>query len=749
MIEKVIKRDGSVQAFDPNKINGWGEWASNNLKYVNWSEIVLGAMSKMDKIVTSEDLQNMLIEECLNKNTWNYQLMAGRLYSALKSKSVPKMSLKERHKMLGELGIMCKDFTSHFSDAEYDYYNSLIDYKLDQNIAYSQLYQFYTKYLLQNLKTGQVMEHPQDAIMRVAMGLCVNLSYEERMKHIPNIYKNVSLGKINIPTPFYVNIGTPNNGYLSCCVYNTKDTANSLAAGDHIGYMMTVNSAGIGVNIVTRSIDDPVRGGVIKHQGKLPYYKALASAVRANLQNGRGGASTISYTCFDPEIETLVMLRNANTPKDRAIRESDFSFLYNEFFARKASRKEESEQEYWTFSVANAPEVFEAFYSDDTKEFERVYNQAVEKGLGARKLNARDILITALSEGISSRLYNSNITEMNRHTPFKDPIYLSNLCQEIALPTRAYDCVTDLYKDTEASGEVGMCALSGINIARVDENEYEQVAFYALFVVDQAITLSSYSLPNIAYTANKRRSAGIGIVGLAEYLAKHNLSYTTQDGRNAIHEVCERHAYYLKKASVELSKMFGPCPWSEKLKDAWLPIDTYKKNVDELVTVGNKYDWEALRAEIKKYGVRNSTLVAHMPAESSAIASGTTNGLYPVRDIAFTKTNQGNTIRYVVPHSEDYVYDKLWDVSNIDLIYMYAIAQKWTCQQISSDLQVDLPGDTRKPSDELLKEFFTMVKYGVKSRYYVHNKTADNKKAKLEPVHTIVIDDGVCESCTI
>ena len=750
MIETIIKRDGREEPFEPNKINGWGEWASNNIPGgVNWSEVVIETTRKLPNKCTSEQLQMQLIEECKNQNSWKYQRMAGRLFTALWHKELLQTSLHERHKQLVEAGLLSIKILEAFSPEEYTQLNGALSYEADYNMALYQLHQYKNKYCLQNRKTGKVMETPQEAMMRVAMGLLVNIK-KDRIERIIKTYTYISQGKLNVPTPYYVNVGTNDNGYLSCCVYHTKDTANSLATGDHIGYMMTVNSAGIGAGVVTRSIGDPVRGGAIEHQGKLPYYLALTSAVRANLQNGRGGAVTITYTAFDPEIETLLKLKNQNTPIDRANRDADYSFAFNDFFVRKANKSEK----YWTFSVQTAPGLFEALYQSDSDDFEQLYNRYVEMGLGVKELDARAILKQALTEGLQTgRIYLFNINESNRHTPFKDSVHLSNLCQEISLPTKAFDNVTELYSPQETTGEVAMCALGGVAVSRIlSDEEYADVAFYALLMIDQAISLSSYALPNIAFTANQRRSAGVGIVGLAEYLAQRKLKYGSQEARDEVYELFEAHYYHLLNASIELSKELGRCPWGNRLKAGWLPLDTYNKNVDELVTTKPKRDWDTMRKLVKEHGVRNSTLVAIMPAESSSIASGLTNGVYPIQSFSTMKTNQRDAIPYVVPN-DDLPYEIKYDVNNIDMIKMYAVMQAWVDQGISSNLWVDLTGDKRKSTNELLLEFFTAYKYGLKTRYYYQSKTS--KDLDLDKVDTVITQstrpqsDDTCTSCTL
>ena len=727
MIKNIIKRDGRVEPFDPNKVNGWGEWASQTLSGVDWGSVVLEASQTLPETTSSEDLQTALIETCIHKRTWNYNRMAGRLYSALRRKQIygsDKLpTLRELHLSLKEKGLLGDQFFEHYSEDEYHHLNLILNHNRDFTYAHYQLKQLDNKYALKDLSQGKVYETPQFVYMRVAMRLAMNA--KDKLHDAERFYYLISTNKLNVPTPYLVNAGTTNEGFISCCVYAVDDKAPSLAAGDHIAYMMTVASAGIGAAIYTRSIGEPVRGGLISHQGKLPYYRSLATAVGANLQNGRGGAATVTFSCYDPQIDDLLILKNPMTPPDRGVREIDYSMAYNAFFARKAARNED----YHLLSYRECPEVYAAIASGDEEAFEREYNKAVEEGKSRGIRNARTILLAHLQEAVETgRQYNINLTEANRHTPFKDPIHSSNLCQEIQLSTKPYQTAEDLYKEDHERGEVALCALAGIVPQNIEsDEEYAEAAYYALKMVDAGIDGTEFPLPHIGYCARNRRSAGVSIVGLAHYLAKRNLSYASQEGRNAIHELFETHYWHLANASLRIAEESGNAPWIGKSKwvDGWLPIDTYNRNVDTLVTVANKRDWEGLRARIKKQGgIAHTTLTTALPAESSSIASATTNGVYPVRSKHLLKTNGTGSLLYVVPESETLNYESAWDLPSEAIIQTYAIIQKWTDQGISADLWLSLIGNQKVSSKKLLDDFFLMYKLGCKTRYYVNSRTS-------------------------
>jgi ribonucleoside-diphosphate reductase alpha chain len=763
MITYLIKRDGSRQEFSPTKINGWGIWAAKTLgTNFDWASVVLEAVNQCQDGCSSLELQETLIKVCLSKKTWEYNRMAGRLYSALLERVIyptGRPTVKQLHSELLDAEIMVK---LNYSDEEYAEVEKIIDHKLDLKYPHYQINQIRFKYALRHKGTGKEYETPQFVYMRMAMALAENEPKAERLTHIAKWYSHFSHNRLNPPTPNFVNLGTRLNGYASCCLYTTDDTAPSLAAGDHIAYMMTVMSAGIGTHIKTRSIGDPIRGGLIQHQGKLPYYRAMVGAIGANLQNGRGGASTVYYTAYDPEVEVIQKLRHPLTPLAKKVAGCHYNFGSNKTFARMVAKNEE----YAPFSYGNNPSLYEAQYSKDQANFDKLYN--VHAKAASKKLNARDVLLGAVTQAYETGVQYMHMTdEMNRHTPFKEPIYSSNLCAEIGLPTKPFTSVQDLYREyREGDGEIGLCSLAGIIVSNIESDEqYAEVAYYALKMIDVCIHKSDYVFPNLEHTAKSRLSAGVGILGLAHLMAKEGKKYDTQDGRDFIHELGETHAWHLINASLRLGKELGNAPWMHKTlwPTGWLPIDTYQKKVDELVTIDNKRDWETIRGKIiENGGIRNSVLIAHMPGESSTIAAGTTNGPYPIRELYIMKTNDTSVNHWAAPEGTKLKnkYQSAWDVSTTDMIKVYSIMQKWTDQAISADLFVNLQGDKKVPSSAIIQDYLDMVKYGMKTRYYVNSLTSAGvdltksesavMKETPTPEPTVTEEgDDYCESCAL
>ena len=583
MIKVIIKRDGTREPFQAEKVNGWGIWAAKTLgKRVDWGSIAMKAVSTSPEECTSNELQYSLITHCLDMTSWPYNRMAGRLYAAMYHKELygaEMPTIKQVHANLIEAGYM-KPLS--YTDEDYAELEGVINHRRDFNYAHFQLYHMRFKYALRNRLTGAEMETPQFTFMRMAMALGDDQPQHRRLADVKAWYKYFSKNIINAPTPNYVNLGTHLNGYASCCLYTVADNAESLGIGDHIGYKMTVQAAGIGNNLRIRSVGDPIRGGLILHQGKLPYYRAMVGAISANKQNGRAGACNTFYSAFDPDINELLVLKNPMTPADKQIRGMDYTQMSNKFLGRKAARDEQI----FSFNCFTAPDLEDAFYSGDEERFADLYAKyEADETFVKKYVPARQVVLSVLNEAFETgRAYLAFIDEINRHTPFKDKIVSSNLCVEITEPTEAYESMMDLYSahgvgyisvkttiateigypavhaiqrkngtwdaaqnlkvgdtyrtydegvtvlgdwrtvaevtELKREPEVAMCSLAALVVSNIkNDEEYEEAMYYALLMIDKCIHMSEYVLPHIGYTAKKRLSAGVGITDLAQYLA--------------------------------------------------------------------------------------------------------------------------------------------------------------------------------------------------------------------------------------
>lgn len=746
MISKIIKRDGTVVDFDAEKLNLWGEWAASI--NVEWGSIVLGATRKCFDGCTTEDLQKAMISECVDRETTQHLKMAGRLFigSVYKKafgnwRNIP--TVLEMYKKMSSLGLWAE---MDYSDEELVSLESVINHKLDLQSTYTETKQIMDKYAIVDRVDNKMYESPQFVYMRMALGNMEKMPKERRMQDVTKLYQYLSEKKINAPTPFSINLGTPKKQYASCCVTTTLDTAASLAAQDHIAYMMTCASAGIGSHIKSRSKGDKVRGGAVQHQGKLPYYRVQQAVVGANLQSSRGGANTMHFNVLDPELMDLLVLKNVQTVDQKKIKDIDYSVGYNEEFVRRVAKNES----WMLVSYGDAPDLYEAMYKGDQSEFLRLYAEVeINDNIPKQYLEARAIAIKFLTEGVETgRMYLHRTDEMNRHTPFKDTIYSSNLCQEIGLPTLGYPSVFEVYKEY-GKGEIGLCSLSAICQGNVLPEEYESVAYYTLLMIDNVIDIMEYPFKQLETTAKARRSIGVGITNLAYDMASKGLTYSSKEGKQYIHRLAEQHSYWLHKASLRLAKERGVCELASRTKyhEGWLPIDTANKEIDNVVQQSLMFDWENLRKEIiETGGLRNSVLEAHMPCESSSVGSGTTNGLYPIRSFKVVKTSGTNKNLFIAPELEKLKqnYELAWNIPTKDMIDVYAIVQKFTGQGISADLYIKYAKDAeRKVSvKDMLTEFLYMTKMGLKTRYYVNSSTG---------VEVAMMEDQeqACDSCSL
>ncbi|WDS62022.1 ribonucleotide reductase of class Ia (aerobic), alpha subunit [Pseudomonas phage D6] len=731
MIKNIIKLDGTIEKFSPAKANGWGEWAA--AERVDWAPIVLDAAAGLGETVTSQEFQSALIEQCLNRKDYSHFLMAGRLYAVLLRKKIYGTAgiptVKALQTQMRKDNVMIK---LDYSTAEYKQIEKMINHDLDLDMMHFSLHHIRRKYALQNRVTGKEYETAQFVYMRMAMTIAEHEPREERMEHVKNIYWLLSRKKMSAPTPNYVNMGTALRGYASCCLFAVADEGTSLAIGHYIADIMTQSSSGIGMNVMCRSIGDPVRGGTIVHQGKLPYYAVNGKAVLANLQNGRGGALNTFYTCYDSEAGVIARLRNIKSTGAKLNRDQHYTFLLNRFFVKKVAAK----AQVFTFNVFTAPDLHKAFYGGDEAKFEKLYNKyEADPTFVKNYVDARELLLTVLTEAYETgTAYWMNIDEVNRNTPFLETIYSSNLCVEICEPTKPYTDMRDLFiEEDHQRGEIATCNLGAIPVDNIEsDEEYELAAYYSLKMIDFTINHAEYAFPHLGYTAKQRMNAAVGIMGMATHLARLQMNWESDAAKHEAHFVHERHAYHLVKASLRLARERGVAPWAHKTKYAkgWMPFDDVNPNVDKIVEGGfqlmYKKKWDLLRAEaIALGGLGHSVLIAHMPGEASSKALGGCNGLYPARRLVINKSDTTTVVQWAAPHGDnpDYWYHSAWDIATKHLTDHYAVGQKFTDQSQSADFyRKKRPGENIT-SDEMLRDFFYKIKVGMKTGYYQNTET--------------------------
>lgn len=771
MINTVVKSNGESVAFEPERLNKAAIFGANDSEI--WSHVAMDAYKRLYDGCTTREVNQAIINACIDRKDQEHsdlagRVMVGQIYKEAFGGFSKIPSLYNFYHRMVDLG--------YWEDMKYDVAELVIlenniDHSKDLTYGYAVLKQFRDKYGIKDAINDVLFESPQMMFMGMAMAIMKRQPRERRLDDIIKLYTYLSDLKINAPTPYLNGLRTGRTGYASCCIIKADDTAASIGVAREVAYTMTVNQAGIGYYLSSRSISDGVRNNTIKHLGKLPYFRGIDAGVKENRQQSRGGSATVSFLAIDPQIDELIRLRNPMTVTSKRINTMDYSVGVNQSFMNRVAKN----LDWMLVSFKDAPQLHEGMFTMTMKEFDaEVARVAADDKIPKQWIKARDLaneIITQRAE--TGRQYMYWTDEMNRHTPFKEKIYSSNLCQEIALPTKGFSDMRNLFKSDVDDGEVALCFLSSLVAGRVTPEEYEDVAYYTVLMIDNVMEIMDYPYESMATSAKARRSIGVGLTNVAHYIASHKVAYGSPESKQLMHDLAELHSYSLHKASLRLAKERGVAPWMGKTKypEGWLPIDTYNRNVDSVVADPSmKQDWETLRQEIIELGgIRNSVLEAYMPNESSSLATNTTNGLYPVRDhVIFKKSPQG-TVLFIVPEYDelkDY-YTSAWNVDTNDLIDIYAVIQKFTGQAISADLYIDY---TQLPDGKIslkaqLGYMLRATKMGMKTWYYLNSKVGAGdslteelqakKKAEEETrkdyplIADNSVEDPYCEGCSL
>ena len=550
-------------------------------------------------------------------------------------------------------------------------------------------------------------------------------------------------------------VRTPLRQFASCVLVDVDDTLDSIFSSDMAIGRYVAQRAGIGINAGRiRGINSKIRGGEVQHTGVVPFLKKFESTVRCCTQNGiRGGSATVHFPIWHQEIEDIIVLKNNKGTEDNRVRKLDYSIQISKLFYERFIQNGEIS----LFSPHDVPGLFDAFGTD---RFDDLYTSYESDGSIPRKtVGAQALILDLLKERAETgRVYIMNIDHCNSHSSFKDKVYMSNLCQEITLPTYPLQHIDDDF------AEIALCILSAINVGKVkNDKELEELCDLSVRSLDELIDYQDYPVEAARVATKARRSLGIGFIGLAHYLAKLGFSYGSQEAWDAVHGLSESFQFYLLKASNQLAKEKGHCEYFGRTKyaEGILPIDTYKKDVDELITVGLEHDWEGLRASILESGLRHSTLSAQMPSESSSVVSNATNGIEPPRDYLSVKKSKKGPLKQVVPQYQSLKnnYTLLWDMpDNTGYINVVAVMQKFFDQAISGNWSYNPTNypDNEVPVSVMANDFLSTYKYGWKTSYY--QNTYDNKNDEVEEKPTLDSfleqyqnsqEEGECESCAV
>ena len=730
---QVKKRDGTKEQFSVEKIHKVVQWATNGINGVSFSDIEMNANLSLYDGISSSDIHNVLIKsanDLISESNPNYQYVAARLLNMQLRKEVWGYGDQPTDFLLFlqrnvDNGVYDPEILNKWTDKEIDLFGKYIDHSRDDKFTFAGLQQLIDKYLVKNRSQGTIYETPQFAYMCIAM--CLFNTKDD----VKKAYDCYSTFKINLPTPIMAGVRTNIRQFASCVLVDVDDNLDAIFSSIHAVGKYTARRAGIGLNIGRmRPINSPIRGGEVIHTGLIPYLKNFESAVKSTSQNGlRGGSATVHVPFWHYEIEDIMVLKNNAGTDDNRVRKLDYSVQFCKLFYDRLIANEDIT----LFSPNEAKGLNEAF--GDNEKFEELYlkyenarSLKFKKKIPARKLAeifARERLETG-------RIYSMNIDSANTHGSWSEPCYMSNLCQEIIHPTKPIQSIDD------PDGEIGICILSALNLLELNnEKDIEDACRMAVKTLESVIDYQDYPvLAGENFTKN-RRSLGIGITNLAGFLAKNKLPYDDDHTLELVHETMEQIQWNLINASCELAEEKGPC---EKLSDTkysqgLLPIDWYKKTVDELIKPNYNMDWEGLRKRVKKHGLRHSTLSAIMPCESSSVVQNSTNGIEPVRSLLIHKKAKNGVLKQLVPnyHMRKNYYTLAWEMrDNQAIMNVAAVIQKFVDMSMSTNLYYNYSHyeDGNIPLSVLIKDQIYGYKYGLKNFYYANTPDGDGETEK-------------------
>ena len=761
----VQKRNGEKESLDLEKLHKVVFWATEGITGVSVSEIEIKSHLQFFNGIRTSEIQETLIKsaaDLINEETPNYQYVAGRLITYHLRKQVygdfTPWHIKDLVEKNVKNGFYTADLLEKYSAAEWDQMNNYIKHDRDENLTYAAMEQFRGKYLVQNRVTKEIMETPQVAYMLIAATLFGDYAPEQRMRWVKDYYDCISTHQISLPTPVMAGVRTPQKQFSSCVLIETDDSLDSINATTSSIVKYVSQKAGIGIGAGRiRALGSPIRNGDAYHTGVIPFYKMFQAATRSCSQGGvRNGAATLYYPIWHLEVEDLLVLKNNKGTEDNRVRHMDYGIQFNKLMYERLL----ANGEITLFSPNDVPDLYDAFFVDNDR-FKELYEMYERKtSIRKKKIKALDLFSSFVSERKDTgRIYLMNVDHANDHSAFDKtvaPIKQSNLCCEINLPTKP---LRDIHDE---EGEIALCTLSAVNWGAFRHPEDMQKACeLAVRGLDALLSYQDYPVVAARKSTVNRRPLGVGIINLAYWLAKNDIRYSDPgEGLAEIDRWAQHWSYYLIKASADLAEEYGACPFNEQTKygAGVLPVDTYKRDVDELVKPIDHVDWTGLRKQLRATGIRNSTLMALMPAETSAQIANATNGIEPPRSYVSHKQSKDGVLKQVVPEYRRLKnkYELLWDQPSPEgYLKIMAVLQKYIDQGISVNTSYNPQhfDDEKIPMSEMLKHLVTFYKYGGKQLYYFNTFDGSGeldfdklKKVELKPEET---EEADCDSCVI
>jgi ribonucleoside-diphosphate reductase alpha chain len=762
---KVVKRNGTIEPLDLDKMHLMVEEACRGLAGVSASQVEMTSGIQFYDGISTEEIQEILIRsasDLIDLDHPNYQFVAARLLLfAVRKQLYGKMKelppLEQHIYQCVNHEVYDRDIFTKYSKEEIQRSDSYIDHDRDYLFTYAGLRQIVDKYLVQDRSGGGVYETPQFMYMMISLTIFAEYPKETRMSYVRRYYDAISKHKINIPTPIMAGVRTPLRQFASCVLVDIDDTLDSIFSSDMAIGRYVSQRAGIGINAGRiRGINSKIRGGEVQHTGVVPFLKKFEATVRCCTQNGiRGGSATVHFPIWHQEIEDILVLKNNKGTEDNRVRKLDYSIQLSKIFYERFIQ----DSEITLFSPHDVPGLYDAFGTDTFDNLYAVYEK--DTTIPKKTVKAQELILSLLKERAETgRIYIMNIDHCNSHSSYKDQITMSNLCQEITEPTTPIQHIDD-----DGPQEIATCILSAINVGKVkSDDELEELCNLSVRALEEIIDYQNYPVKAAENFTKRRRSLGIGYIGLAHYLAKLGFNYDSQGAWDAVHGLSESFQYYLLKASNQIAKEKGHCEYFGRTKysDGILPIDTYKKDVDQVSSVGLQHDWEYLRASILEHGLRHSTLSAQMPSESSSVVSNATNGIEPPRGYLSIKKSKKGPLKQIVPQYQTLKnnYTLLWNMpSNRGYINIVAVMQKFFDQAISGNWSYNPENyaDNEVPVSVMAQDMLTCFKLGHKTAYYQNtydiktDEVVDDQKQELKSLLNDIMksDEEACESCTI
>ena len=764
----VQKRSGTIENLNLDKIHKMVDEACEGLAGVSASQVEMNSGIQFYSGITTEEIQEILIRsasDLISLDNPNYQFVAARLLLfALRKQVFHKNIWKEGMPSIYDvalynstiLKVYDEEILDKYSDEDWTRINSWIDHDRDYIFSYAGLRQVVDKYLVQDRSNGEIFETPQYMYMMIALTLFSEYPLSSRLDYVRRYYNAISKHKINIPTPIMAGVRTPLRQFASCVLVDTDDTLDSIFSSDMAIGRYVAQRAGIGINAGRiRGVLSKIRGGEVQHTGVVPFLKKFESTVRCCTQNGiRGGSATVHFPIWHQEIEDILVLKNNKGTQDNRVRKLDYSIQISKLFYERFIQ----DGEITLFSPHDVPGLYDSFGLPNFDDLYVSYEN--DPTIPKKTFKIQELILNLLKERAETgRIYIMNIDHCNTHSSFLDKVYMSNLCQEITLPTEPIQHI-------DGAGEIALCILSAINVGKLKNlDELEELCDLSVRSLEELIDYQEYPVKAAEISTINRRSLGIGYIGLAHYLAKHGEHYEDSNAWKLVHDLTEAFQYYLLKSSNELAKEKGACGYFHRTKysQGILPIDTYKQDVDEIVPNELNYDWDTLRTEIQAHGLRHSTLSAQMPSESSSVVSNETNGIEPPRDYLSIKKSKKGPLKQIVPSYQTLKnnYTLLWDMpNNTGYINIVAVMQKFFDQAISGNWSYNPENyaDNEVPVSVMAQDFLNTYKYGWKTSYYQNTYDAkkdgvveEQEKQDVEDMlnDLLNLQEDDCDSCKI